>query len=277
MMFKKKSNEASQWMKDNAPHIAFWVASVILVLFDIRVLDVVYRLTNQSPLLAGGSLFATALMFFIWKTAFQYTLSSKTQSTLASVGMALSLLASAVYGGMDYFVKGGLTIDTGAGEFGAVDLVFWGIPILSVVHVIMLLAYWYLDPVVSAERNRKEADDDHAFTAREMKHAKELLEKQKGIIEEYVSTAQKYGKQAALQQLDLLGIDRAAFENIEIPPAMTEPAPAPASMTGHGNSQPLSMTMPQPSMTNIPQPAPVMAGANGNGHNVNPTQAGSVV
>lgn len=277
MLFKKKSNEASAWLKDNAPHIAFWVASVILVLFDLRVLDVVYKLTNKSPLLAAGSLFTTALMFFIWKTAFQYTLASRTQATLASVGMALSLIASAVFGGMDYFVKGGLNIDTGAADFGPIDMIFWGIPILSVIHVVMLLSYWYIDPVVSAERKRKEADDDHKFTQDEMTHAGELLTKQEKIISDYVAIAQKYGREAALQQLDILGIDRVAFEKIEIPKSMTTPSP---SMTGHGQPQPASMTNNQPSMTMPPQPVPVMAGVNGNGngnHPANPTQAGPVI
>lgn len=272
MLFKKKSNEASQWLKDNAPHLLFWVAAVILVLFDLRVLDVVYRLTNKSALLAAGAIFTTALMFFVWKTAFQYTLASKTQTNLASVGMVLSLLASAIFGGMDYFVAGGLKINTGADKFGPVDLIFWGIPILSVVHVVMGLLYWYLDPVVSAERRRKEADDDHKFTQDEMTHAQELLGKQQAIISDYVTMAQKYGKEAALQQLDILGIDPAPFEKIEIP-SMTENE---APQTGHGQSQQSAMTAPQPSMTILPQPLPVMASPNGNGNPINPTQAGPV-
>lgn len=267
MLFKKKANDANEFLKDNAPGIAFWVASIILILFDARVLDVVYRLTNKSVLLAVGSLFATALMFFIWKNAFQYTLASKTQTTLASVGMALSLLASAVFGGMDYFVRGGLKINAGVDTFDAVDLIFWGIPVLSVLHVVMLLWYWYVDPQVAAARRKKQADDDHTFTQQEMTHAKELLEKQTGIIADYVSMAQQYGKQAALQQIDLLGLDRAAFENIEIPP-----------VSGHGQSPASSMTAPTASMTEhdkqTPIVVPVMAGRNGHGRLVNPTGAG---
>ena len=284
MLFKKKSNEAGEFLKENAPAIAFWVASIILILFDARVLDVVYRLT-ESVLLAGGSLFATALMFFIWKNAFQYTLASKTQATLASIGMAISLLASAVFGGMDYFVRGGLKIDAGVETFDGVDLIFWGIPVLSVLHVIMLLWYWYADPKVSAERKKKQADDDHAFTKQEMSHAKELLEKQTTIIADYVAMARQYGKDAALQQIDTLGLDRAPFESIEIPPApghghpsMTETTPSmtdpnkPTSLydaVRHGVADAQGMTIDQ-----LHDPITVMAGGNGHGKVVNPTKAG---
>lgn len=288
MLFKKQQNEASQWLKENAPAVTFWMASIILVLFDARVLDVVYRLTENSVLLAVGALFTTALMFFIWKNAFQYTLANKMQTNLSAVGMALSLLASAVFGGMDYFVRGGLKFDTGAEKFTAVDLIFWGIPVLSVVHVIMLLWYWYADPKVASERKRKQADDDHLFTQQEMGHAKELLEKQTGIIADYVAMAQQYGKQAALQQIELLGLDRAAFENIEIPPISR----------GHGQPSVPSMTMPPVSMTEeqkpdsfydamrqgiadaqgvhinqLKDPVTILAGGNGHGRPVNPTKA----
>lgn len=268
MLFKKKSNEASEYLKENAPAIAFWVASVILVMFDARVLDVVYQLT-KNVLLATGSLFATALMFFVWKNAFQYTLASKTQSALASVGMALSLLASAVFGGMDYFVRGGLKIDSGVETFDGVDLIFWGIPVLSVLHVVMLLWYWYADPKVSAERNKKKADDDHKFASDEMEHATELLGKQAVIIERFMVMAQKYGKEAALNQLDMLGIDRAPFEEIETPPVSGHGQPAMTAPTS-------SMTNYPASMTAVPVPVPVMAGSNGNGSKANPTPAGTV-
>ncbi len=289
MLFKKNSSEVSDQLKENAPAIAFWVASIILILFDARVLDVVYRLTGNSVLLAVGSLFATALMFFIWKNGFQYTLASKTQTTLASIGMALSLIASAVFGGMDYFVRGGLEVDAGVGTFGAVDLIFWGIPVLSVTHVIMLLWYWYADPKVSADRKKKQADDDHAFAEGEMTHATELLKKQAIITERFIVMARTFGKHAALAQLDMLGIDRAPFETIEIPPA-----------AGHGDP---AMTGAQPSMTTpslpagnptslydavrhgiadaqgvtrdqLQDPLTVMAGGNGHGKVVNPTVAG---
>lgn len=238
MLFKKKTGEASEFMKENAPSIAFWVASVILIMFDARVLDVVYRLTNKSVLLSIGALFATALMFFIWKNNFQYTLSSKMQTTLSSIGMVLSLLASAVFGGMDYFVRGGLKIDAGVNTFDAVDLIFWGIPVLSVAHVVMLLWYWYVDPRVAAERKKKEADDDHKFAQDEMTHASQLLSSQKSLISQFVTMAQTYGKEAALKQLDLLGIDRVPFEDLEIP-SMTENA-------GHGSEKPVHD---RPSMT----------------------------
>lgn len=287
MLFKKTTKEASDFMKENAPSIAFWVASVILIMFDARVLDVVYRLTNNSVLLSVGALFATALMFFIWKNNFQYTLSSKMQTTLSSIGMVLSLLASAVFGGMDYFVRGGLKIDAGVNTFDAVDLIFWGIPVLSVVHVVMLLWYWYVDPRVAAERKKKEADDDHKFAQDEMTHASQLLSSQKSLISQFVTMAQTYGKEAALKQLDLLGIDRVPFEDLEIP-SMTE-------TDGHGSAKPVHD---QPPMTapsslyeamqegiaqaqgvrrdQLKTPLQIFAGGNGHGKavdNVNPPTA----
>lgn len=264
MLFKKKSNEFSQWLKENAPALAFWVASVILILFDLRVLDVVYNLTDKSVLLAVGAIFTTALMFFVWKNSFQYTLASKTQTSFASVGMALSLLATAVFGGMDYFVRGGLKIGTGGSEFSAVDLIFWGIPVLSIIHVVMLLAYWYFDPVVAAERKRREADDDHKFTEREMKHAGDLLEKQTAILSQFVVMAQTYGKKAALDQLDILGIERAPFEGIDVP-GDKDKGPGHGSLPGVVHDP--SMTSAYPEMI----PVPVTAGSNGHGKIVNPT------
>ena len=100
-----------------------------------------------------------------------------------------------------------------------------------------------------------------------MTHARELLSKQETIIANYVAMAKKYGKEAALQQLDLLGIDRLAFEKIEIPRVrQSDLTTLPAAMIGHGNSQQIANT---PDAED--QLMPVLAGANGKDHLVNPT------
>jgi len=288
MLFKKKAEETGTSLKKNAPTVAFWVASVMLVVFEVRVIDVVYTLT-KSPLLAGSSLFATGFMFFIWKNSFQYTLADSKQVTMASVGMAISLLASSVFGGMDFFVKGGLVVDTGADKFGPVELLSWGIPILSVIHVVMLLLYWYLDPVVSAERKKQVADDDAKFAQEEMSHADSLLTTRMTLIGTFTGIAQRFGKQAALDQLDALGIDRSAFLGVEVPDYVPPALPAnighgslekptpPPSMTvhdqaplGHGQGLGGHGSL-EPAMTIQPVPVPVGVSPNGNGHKPNPT------
>ncbi|HPO87419.1 MAG TPA: hypothetical protein PLN86_16375 [Candidatus Hydrogenedentes bacterium] len=283
MLFKKKANDTSEWLKDNAPALTFWVASIALVFFEARVLDVMYTLT-KSWLLTVGSIFATGFMFFIWKTAFQYTLANSHQVTMSTIGMTISLLASAIFGGMDFFVKGGLLIDTGADKFNAVDLLFWGVPTLSVVHVVLLLLYWYLDPVISADRKKKVADDDAKFAQDEMLHAGNLLETRRKLVDNFVSMAQKYGKEAALEQLDVLGIDRDSFKDIKVE-SVDDGHGGDAS---HGNSGNLpSMTAPRPAMT-VPHPSmtepispihpsmtpvPIALRTNGNGKEPNPTKA----
>jgi hypothetical protein len=61
-MFKKKSDDLSKYLQENAPSIAFWVAALILITFDIHVVDVMWNITS-SYLLAAGSLFSTGVMF----------------------------------------------------------------------------------------------------------------------------------------------------------------------------------------------------------------------
>lgn len=260
MLFKKKID--TNFLQDNAPTVMFWVASIALVFFEARVLDVMYTLT-KSYLLTIGALFATGAMFFVWKIAFQYTLASSRQVTLASVGMALALLASAVFGGMDFFVKGGLKIDTGADTFSAVDLLFWGIPTLSVVHLVMALFFWYLDPVITSKRKRKEADDDAKFAADSMTQANELLEKRRALMDRYVETALLYGEQAAQDMLDSLGIDKDQFKSVVIKNPEPEAGHG-AVMDGHGQ-KPAGHG--QPAMT-------IPAGSNGHGGAI-PANGGS--
>lgn len=273
-MFKKKSDDLSKYLQENAPSIAFWVAALILITFDIHVVDVMWNITS-SYLLAAGSLFSTGVMFFVWKNNFQYTLSSRTQVFMSTVGMVISLGASAVFGGMDFFVKAGLSIDTGAQTLGSKDLILWGVPILSITHVVMLLLYWYLDPVVSADRKIREADDDAQFAEREMVHAENLLSRSTSVFATFAGLANTYGREAAIKQLENLGLDRALFENVEIEekPAMTghgkEPEPAMTGWYGQG----LSSMTPHPGHGQPVNPA--MTG-NGNGHKPeNPTTAGS--
>lgn len=259
MYFKKKTDGFSLWLQTNAPTLAFWVASIIIILFDLRVMDVVYTLTNGNWLLVIGSIFATGFMFFVWKNSFQYTLASISQVRMATFGMAISLLAAAIFGGMDYFVRGGLEVDLGEQVFDAVDLVFWGIPVLSTIHVVMLLLYWYLDPVVTADRKRREADDDHQFAENEMKHASELLQRSTKLQSDFVEMVNKYGREAALMQVELLGMDRKQFESIKIPEKPKDKNTA-------------SMTEPTIPITNEP---PVTAGLNGHGKEdvINPIKA----
>jgi hypothetical protein len=80
----------------------------------------------------------------------------------------------------------------------------------------MLLLYWYLDPVVSADRKIREADDDAQFAEREMVHAENLLSRSTSVFATFAGLANTYGREAAIKQLENLGLDRALFENVEI-------------------------------------------------------------
>lgn len=246
MLFKKKINP--NYLQERAPVVMFWVASIALVFFEARVLDVMYTLTH-SYLLTVGALFATGAMFFVWKIAFQYALANQVQVNLASVGMALSLLASAVFGGMDFFVRGGLKIDAGAEKFDAVDLLFWGVPVLSVIHVVMALYFWYADPVLTMQRKTREAEDDSKFAENSMDRANTLLERRMVLTARFAEATRLYGKNAAVKMLEELGIDPSQFDDLdirkgdskeipEIPastPPQTVPAPIPAKSNGNGN------------------------------------------
>ena len=139
------------WFQDSvvssAPAIMGAFANLVVLFAEIRVFDVVYRLTGVWWKALGAS-FACAVPFLLWEIGWQYNHTTESWRKI-SLGMAgLAFVTSIILGVADY-----------VGIVGAewADFLLGAVVILTGVHTVVGFLYYYNDPNVAHRRHKAQA------------------------------------------------------------------------------------------------------------------------
>lgn len=139
------------WFEDNvvsnAPIIMAVFANLMVVIADIRVYDVVYRITGIWWQAISASL-ACAVPFIIWEISWQYNHTTDNWRTTSLFMAGLAFVTSIVLGVADFV---GIT----SGIWS--DIMLGGVVILTGVHTVVGLLYYYNDPDVARKRRKSQA------------------------------------------------------------------------------------------------------------------------
>lgn len=202
---KKRREDISKY----APEISFWVASILIILGEVRVYDVVYRLTN-SYFLASCALSVTGLLFFIWKNNWQYPIATDFQKNISLVGMIASLGVAVWIGGLDYYISSGILPSNLNGGNTIINTLIYG----TAANIVGLLLYWYRDPRVESIRAKIVGDEEFKWLEESTERANTMLDKVIPLMDRYQGMVKRFGKRAADDMLLKAGIDPETFQNI---------------------------------------------------------------
>lgn len=202
---KKRREDISKY----APEISFWVASILIVLGEIRVYDVVYKLTS-SVFLAVSALSVSGVLFFIWKNNWQYPIATDMQKNISLLGMIASLGIAIWIGGLDYYISSGLLPSNLNGGNTIINTLIYG----TAANIVGLLLYWYRDPRVESIRAKYVGDEEFKWLEESTERANTMLDKVIPLMDRYQSMVKRFGKRAADDMLLKAGIDPETFQNI---------------------------------------------------------------
>lgn len=171
-------DKKSAWdsVVENAPLIMAVFSNFIVIVADVRVYDVMYRLTGSWWKALLSSL-ACAIPFIIWEIAWQYNHTTEGWR-FASLSMAGLAFATSLFLGVADYLQ-----FTGAWT----DWLLGGVVVATGVHGVVGLLYYYNDPDVARRRHKAQAEammldqqENTAVTRGLLESGRTLL----GLIEE---------------------------------------------------------------------------------------------
>jgi len=146
LLKKKKNNWFQVNIVSNAPSLIAVFANFVVLFADYRVYDVMYQMTGSWWKALSASL-ACAVPFILWEIGWQYNHTTENWR-LASLLMAgLAFVTSIVLGVADYV---GFTAQYA-------DILLGGVVVLTGVHTVVGLLYYYNDPDVARVRREAQA------------------------------------------------------------------------------------------------------------------------
>jgi hypothetical protein len=190
------------------PIIALVAANLLVVSLDYRVVEAVYKLTDNVAL-SVFALFTSGAMFILWfDVLYQYLLKNDNQNKISLAFSGLSLVSAGMFAFLDYGLSAGYGVDQVLPV--EANLLFAAMVILTVANGIGLFAWYILDDQVqrktTVERNR--ADND--FESETLEDANRMLEKAGKVLENKSVMEKRYGKEAVEEMLSMLaGIETA--------------------------------------------------------------------
>jgi hypothetical protein len=156
----------------NAPLIMLIFANLFIIAADIRAYDVLFRLTASWWKAAMAVIGGCALPFVIWEISWQYNHTTEAWRTVSLIMAGIAFATSLFLGIADYLGF--------QGEWSVVLLA--GIIIVSGIHVVIGLLYYYNDPDVARRRHKAQAlgtMQDQQLNAQVAEH---LLEHGRGLL-----------------------------------------------------------------------------------------------
>ena len=158
---KRNTNEAKRKTNLQAvPKIALVVANLLVLSLDYRVIEAIYKITNNSAL-ALFALFTSGAMFILWfDVLYHYLLANDIQKNISLAFSGLSLISAAFFAFLDY----GLSAGFGVEQVLPVEasMLFAGMVILTVANGAGLFAWYVYDDQVqrksTAEKSKAEDD-----------------------------------------------------------------------------------------------------------------------
>jgi len=249
---KKAAAMASQSAKQKSkvnmiPYIALGVANVLVISLDYRVVEAVYKLTD-NVILAVFALLTSGMMFILWfDILYQYLLASDWQKYISLAFSGLSLISAGVFAFLDYGLSAGFGADKVLPT--EANYLFAGMVILTILNCAGLFWWYIIDAQIVRKSNSAKQEADSDYDAQNVEIANNLLENVDRMLTRRQHLEAKFGAAAVDQMLatlsgleDALGIDidgdgkigsgqqMRSFPSIveELPTVLTDPK-APAS------------------------------------------------
>lgn len=206
---QQEKNEQNRKSKVHIiPTIALVVANLLVLSLDYRVIEAIYKLTNNAAL-AIFALFTSGAMFVLWfDVLYQYLLANTWQKRIALAFSGLALVSAGLFAFLDY----GLSAGFGVEEVLPMEAkaLFASMVILTVMNGIGLFVWYIIDEQVQrksiVEKNRADAD----FDAETIEDANKMLEKAGQVLQRKEQLETRFGKDAVDEILSMLsGLEEA--------------------------------------------------------------------
>lgn len=194
LLNKNKGN----WFEDNvvanAPLIMAIFANFVVIVADVRVYEVVYRLTGSWWKALSSSL-ACAIPFIIWEIAWQYnhTTEGWRKWSLAMAGLAF---VTSIFLGVADFLNF-------QGEYWT-NILLGGVVITTGIHTVFGFLYYYNDPDVARRRRKAQALGEMQDNELNAKVAETLLQQGKGILNTIRELERNYTPEEVEDMLQIL-------------------------------------------------------------------------
>ena len=171
-------------ISDFAPVIVLVFANLAVLFGEVRVYDVIYKLSGEWWKALGSTL-STGIPFILWEIAWQYRAASDLQRVLAIVGAALAFLTAVILGIAD-FLQG--SIYTQSLEDVTTTFLLISVVVALAIHTVIALAFFYKDPKIERERKQRQLEEWYDEQAQKLELAHALAIKRKALA----ATEQKY-------------------------------------------------------------------------------------
>jgi hypothetical protein len=171
-----------QYIVNNAPLLMAVFANLMVIVADVRVFDVVYKLTDSWWKALSASA-ACAIPFLLWEIAWQYN-STTDGWRQVSLGMAGLAFATSIFLGVaDFLGFDGIWASWLLG----------GVVVLTGVHTIVGLLYLYNDPDVARKRHKSQSLAKMVDQELNAQVATQLLESGSDLLATIQQLESKYG------------------------------------------------------------------------------------
>lgn len=168
-------DEKGSWFQENivanAPIIIGLFANFVVIVADIRAYDVVYTLTGSWWKALSASL-ACAVPFILWEIGWQYNHTTDFWRKVSLVMAGLAFATSIFLGIADYL--------NFTGEW--TNYLLGGVIVLTGIHTVFFLLYYYNDPDVARRRNKSRALGTMLDQQTNAEVARQLLEDGRNVL-----------------------------------------------------------------------------------------------
>jgi len=187
------------------PRIALIVANALVLSLDYRVVEAVYKITD-NVMLAVFALFTSGAMFVLWfDVLYQYLLASEWQKNISLAFSGVALVSAGVFAFLDY----GLSAN-GANELMQTEknILFAGMVILTIANGAGLFWWYIIDAQVTRKSLAAKQQADNDFDAQNLAIANDLLEKVEGMLTRRAALESKFGAKAVDEvMMSLMGLE----------------------------------------------------------------------
>jgi|SRR5262245_3431371 len=194
LLQKDERNWFDRYVVGNAPRIMGVLSNFVVIVADVRVYDVVYRLTDNNVWKALSASFACAIPFIAWEIAWQYnhTTEGWRKGSLFMAGIAF---AASIFLGVADFMN-----FTGAWT----DWLLGGIVVLTGLHTVVGFLYYYNDPDVARARRKAQTLADMEDNEQNALVAETLLSQGTRVLDAIQELERKYSPEEVETMLSIL-------------------------------------------------------------------------
>lgn len=190
------------------PMTALIVANLLVISLDYRVIEAMYKLT-QNLALSVFALFTTGAMFILWfDVLYHYLLANDIQKKISMAFSGLSLISAAFFAFLDYGLSAGFGIEQVLPV--EVNMLFAGMVILTVLNGVGLFAWYIFDDQVQRKSTAEKSKAEDDFEADKLDDVNRMLEKADALLAKKQTMESKYGSEAVSEVMALLsGVETA--------------------------------------------------------------------